>query len=111
MAESPPPTTASTWFRKMGSAASHTAHADTPPPVWASRSSLGSPSHLALAPVATMTERARTSSAAPGHSRNGRSEKSTRSTISIRARAPNRSACCLHPLHELGPVIPSGKPG
>jgi len=61
MAESPPPTTARTWSRKAGRAPSQTAHADTPPPLWASRSSFGSPSQLARAPVATITVWARTS--------------------------------------------------
>ena len=40
--------------RNRGSAPSHTAHADTPPPNSAKRFSFGKPSQFALAPVAMM---------------------------------------------------------
>ncbi len=111
MAESPPPTTARTSSRKIGSAASQTAHADTPPPLCASRSSFGSPSHFALAPVLTMTDRARYSSPFRVTSVYGRFSKSTFSTISIFDRVPNRVACSFIFSISSGPVTPSGKPG
>lgn len=63
IAVSPPPTTARRLLRNAGIAPSQTAQADTPPPVWARRSSLGSPIHLAAAPVATITVRAVTGAA------------------------------------------------
>ena len=77
MALSPPPTTASTCPLKTGSAPSHTAHADTPPPLCASRSSPGTPSQRALAPVATTTVCARTTVPVDDSSSNGRLLKFT----------------------------------
>ena len=86
-AESPPPTTYTSFSRK--NEASQVAQAETPRPLCCSSDSI--PSQRALAPVATMTARERYSSS-PTQTRNGCSEKSTRVTSSVTYSAPNRSA-------------------
>ena len=111
MALSPPPTTAITWPRKNGRAPSHTAHADTPPPLLASRSSPGTPSQRALAPVAITTVRARTSRPFDERSRKGRLEKSTSTMSSATTRVSKRMACFLNSSIISMPPIPSAKPG
>ena len=103
IAESPPPTTTSSFSLK--NAPSHVAQAETPRP-W-SRCSPGSPSQRALAPVATTTVCARCSSFST-QTRNGRSEKSTRVTSSVTKSAPNRSACRRNSAIISGPITPSG---
>ena len=80
---------------------------EDPPPVWASRSSLGTPSHFAFAPVATMSARASTSGDHDGLSTNGCWPSSTFSIRSWIARTPKRSACCRIRSTSSGPVIPS----
>ena len=47
----------------------------------------------------------------PTHSLNGRSEKSTRVTFSVRYSAPKRAAWARNVLISSGPMIPSTKPG
>lgn len=58
MAESPPPMTAIGLLRKIGAAPSHTAHAEIPR--FHKVSEPGNLSRLATAPVATITESAKT---------------------------------------------------
>jgi hypothetical protein len=45
------------------------------------------------------------------HTRNGRREKSTRSTSWSRISVPKRSACARISAMRSGPMIPSRKPG
>ena len=106
IAESPPPTTTTTFSRK--NAPSQVAQYETPRP-W-SVCSDGSPSCLAVAPVATMTASARCSSL-PTYTPNGRSEKSTLVTSSVTNSAPKRSACLRKSAIMVGPITPSGYPG
>ena len=68
------------------------------------------PSQRADAPVDTMTELP-TCSSLSTHTRNGRSEKSTRDTSAVMNRVPNRSACARNIIIMSGPCTPSGKPG
>ena len=84
------------------------AQADTPRPWYAF--SEGMPSHLAEAPVATITASAvkRRSSC---QSWNGRCEKSTRVISLGSKRVPKRSACFFNFSISSGPRMPSGKPG
>ncbi len=105
-AESPPPTTTSSWPRKKNP--SHVAHDDTPRP--RRRSSPGMPSHLALAPVEMISERARHSSS-PAHTPNGRSERSTRVAAVCSSSASNRAACFSMRSMSSGPRTASGNPG
>ena len=111
IAVSPPPTTARGWLRNAGRAPSQTAHALTPPPVWARRSSLGRPSQFATAPVAMITAWVRTSPPPEVFSTNGWDEKSQDSISSATTRVPNRSACFWNSDIISGPVTPSGNPG
>ena len=106
IAVSPPPTTTSSLSLKK--APSQVAQAETPRPC--SRCSPASPSQRALAPVATMTARARYSSLST-QTRKGRSEKSTLVTSSVTKSAPKRSAWRRKSAISSGPMIPSGKPG
>jgi hypothetical protein len=105
-AVSPPPTTAISLSRKKNP--SQVAQAETPRP--RRRVSLSSPSHSADAPVATMTASA-VYSTPRAQARNGRVERSTRSTSTSMIRVPNRSACSRNLPISSGPRMPSGKPG
>ena len=103
---SPPPTTAIS--RSLKKNPSHVAQADTPRP--RSRVSLSMPSHIADAPVATMTDWARYS-VPRAQIRKGRAEKSTWSMSASTMRVPNRSAWARIAAIRSGPWMPSGKPG
>jgi hypothetical protein len=105
-AVSPPPIT--TIGLSLKNEPSQVAQADTPRP-WR-RCSDSSPSQRALAPVATITAFARYSSRST-HTRNGRSEKSTRVTSSVSSSAPKRSAWRRKSSIISGPMTPSGYPG
>jgi hypothetical protein len=50
-------------------------------------------------------------SGSPTQTPNGRAEKSTRDTFSVRTSAPKRMACSRMRIISSGPVTPSGKPG
>ena len=106
MAESPPPTTTSSWPLKKKP--SQVAHVERPRP--RRRRSDSSPRRRAEAPVATMSARAR-------HVRSavltvkGRVERSTPTTSSSTNSVPNRSACLRITSISSGPRIASAKPG
>ena len=87
---SPPPITTSGLSRNTGSAPSQTAHAEIP--FCHSRSVPGTSSRLAVAPVAMMSVRARTLSSS-ANTVNGRSLRSTRSTVTVSMRAPQFTDC------------------
>ena len=106
MAESPPPTTPSSWPRKKKP--SQVAHVDTPWP--RSLRSDSMPSIFAYAPVVMITARARHSSS-PAQMPNGAGEKSTFVAAWCRSSASNRAACFSMASISSGPMIPSGKPG
>ncbi len=106
MAVSPPPTTRSSRSRKKNP--SQVAQAETPRP--RSRSSPGMSSHLALAPVATISVRARHSSS-PDQTPNGRAERSTRVAMWGTISVSKRAACFSIASISSGPRIPSAKPG
>src|SRR5579875_919781 len=107
IAESPPPTrTSSLPLKKKPS---QVAQAETPWP--RSRSSDGRPSHRALAPVATITESARSRWSGPASRRNGRPRASRRVSCASMNRVPNRAAWRRIRSTSSGPWIPSGKPG
>ena len=107
-AESPPPTTASSTSRNWGVAPSQMAQALMP--AFQKRPSLGSPSRLALAPVARITALARMvwPSAVM---RKGRWERSRLSASASTRRVPQRTAWALRRSIRSGPRMPSGKPG
>ena len=106
MAESPPPTTAISWPRKKNP--SQVAQVERP---WPSRRlSSSRPSINDCAPVDTMTESA-SYSVSRTHTLNGRDDRSTRVTFSVRNSAPNRAACSRKRPMRSGPMMPSGKPG
>jgi len=106
MAVSPPPTT--TTGLSLKKKPSQVAQALTPRPII--RCSPSIPSHLADAPVETMTAVPWCSSS-PTHTRNGRAEKSTRLTSAVMKRVPKRSAWRRKSCIISGPSTPSGKPG
>ncbi len=107
MAESPPPTTATSWSRKKNP--SHVAHQDTPCPD--SRVSLGTPSWRYPDPMARITARARYSVPAPSRTTFTGPVRSTSTASSATRSAPNRSACLRRLSIRSGPRMPSGKPG
>ena len=95
-------------FRK--NAPSQTAHALTPLPF--SACSLSRPSHLACAPVAMMSVSAVCSTlSSPAQTRNGRFERSTLFTSSVRISTPWCSDWARNAAMRSGPVIFAGKPG
>ncbi|GBC86197.1 hypothetical protein HRbin12_00183 [bacterium HR12] len=106
IAVSPPPTTMSSRSRKKKP--SQVAQAETPRP--RSRSSPGTPSQRALAPVAMMSVRVRQDSS-PAQTVNGRDERSTRVALVARISASKRAACFSMASMSSGPMIPSGNPG
>lgn len=91
-AESPPPTTARGFLRKMGTAPSHTAQAEMPDCQYVS--SPGMCIRFALAPVAMINVSAVSGSPCSSPSRqylNGRSLKSTFEIVSVWIVVPNRT--------------------
>ena len=112
----------------MGRAPSHTAQALTPPPDWARRISLSSPSQLALAPVAMITALDNASWPPSPLTWKGRFERSTEATfwktlnrpmfrsssspfftpLSVTTRVSKRMACLKKSVIISGPVLPSG---
>ena len=68
------------------------------------------PSHLALAPVEMISERARHSSS-PAHTPNGRSDRSTRVAAVMEQLGLEAGGLLLHALHELGTQHGVGEAG
>ena len=106
IAESPPPTTSSSWPLKKKP--SQVAQVERPRP--RSFCSAGRPSILAEAPVDTMRARPRTVRSAV-FTVNGRWDRSTPMTSSSTTSAPKRSAWRRMTSISSGPMIPSTKPG
>ena len=106
IAESPPPTTATSLPRKKK--ASQGAQEEIPWPI--RRCSFGNPSQLVPAPVAMMTDSARSVFCAAVTS-NGRVRKSTAVASSSMKSVSKRSACLRMISISSGPWMPSGKPG
>ena len=110
-AESPPPTTAMSWSRKKKP--SQVAQVDTPWPI--SSASRSTPSISDWAPVEMITASAlyvgSGASGSPTQTPNGRPDRSTRLTFSVRISVPNRAACSRNRVISSGPITPSGNPG
>ena len=118
IAVSPPPTTTIGRSRKKNP--SQVAHAETPlpPRPTGTGSSPGIPSHLADAPVETISVSASmiesTSSLSLlslAYSLNGRSDRSTRSIQTFSILVTNRNACSRNSSIRIGPIMPFENPG
>jgi len=94
--------------RPLKNGPSQVAHAETPKPMNAC--SLGRPSSLAEAPVATISARA-SYNVPSAHTLKGRTLKSTRSTSPLISSVPWCAACSRMRSIRSGPMIASRKPG
>ncbi|MNV58942.1 hypothetical protein D3C71_1513390 [compost metagenome] len=103
-AVSPAPTIATSWFLKKNP--SHTAHAETPKPLYFCSDS--KPNHFAVAPVAIITVSAVTCTVPSISTRCTSPVKSTLVTYPKRTEVPKRSACSRKSSIITGPVIPFG---